>query len=365
MSETIGGFFIIEKMFEMIKAKNFSNLDDIDEFDYSKIDQMAIDAAATLTDWHIDIRRPMSSVIFKMTKNLAGTAEVVPQVVSDCLIPIMKILIVKLRKHQQSVGTSSFTLDVKSMRFRAEKMRPDRYALRLVPSIVSQLDTLNLGPNACEILMDPEFRSGGLILIAGAPGSGKTTTAGATVVARLEKFGGYCLAIESPVECSFEGFHGNGYVEQIDASVTGFKSEVATAMRKFPAEIKSMFYFGEVIEEVAAAELTRLIGRGHLVITTIHSKDVIRAIEMLVALSERGGETYARQLIGGNLLAVVHQQLVNRKPVVTSIRINEAMKNIISNNEANLFLLSNEIDMAKRQKFARRASDRVENSQLK
>lgn len=333
----------------------------LDEGDYSKIDAKVMREAQTLTDWHIDLRRPMSSVVFKINKSSSGSTEVVPEIVPESLFQMQKVLMHKLRKHEEGVNTASFTMDVKGMRFRGERIRPGRYALRIVSSNVRSLEELGLSSSAIELLMDPEFRSGGLLLIAGATGAGKSTTAAAAVVERLKKYGGYCLTLESPVECAFEGFHGAGYVEQIDASETGFKLEVATAMRKFPAEIKSMFFFGEVIEESAASELTRLIGRGHLVITTIHAKDTIRAIEMLVSLAEGGGEKFARQLIGGNLLAVLHQQLINRRPVTTATRINEAMKNIISNSEANLFMLSSEIDLAKRQKFNRRTSDRVGN----
>jgi Tfp pilus assembly pilus retraction ATPase PilT len=332
--------------------------ENLDDGDYSRIDARVMREAQTLTDWHIDLRRPMSSVVFKISKSQAGTTEVVPEIVPESLFQMQKVLMHKLKKHEEVMGTASFTLDIKGMRFRGERIRPGRYALRIVSSTVRSLDELGLSASAIEVLTDPDYRSGGLILIAGATGAGKSTTAVAAVVDRLKKFGGYCLTLESPVECAFEGFHGAGYVEQIDASATGFKLEVATAMRKFPAEIKSIFFFGEVIEETAAAELTRLIGRGHLVITTIHAKDTIRAIEMLVSLAEGGGEKFARQLIGGNLQAVLHQQLVNRKPVVTATRINEAMKNIISNSEANLFMLSSEIDLAKRQKFNRRSSDR-------
>lgn len=115
-----------------------------------------------------------------------------------------------------------------------------------------------------------------------------------------------------------------------------------------------MFYFGEVLEENAAAELARLISRGHLVITTIHAKDVLRSVEMLVAFAERGGETYARQLIGGNLRALLHQRLQNGKPIVRCYRTNEAMKNIIANPATPLSMIANEIDLAHRAQLQQR-----------
>lgn len=304
--------------------------------------------ALDYSDWHIDLVNAESSVLFKNSIGEEKDADSAPVPIPDFLRSFFDVLCRVLREHQANSDVSGFTVTVESLRFRVERIRPGRYALRLVRSHVVSLEELNLGKAACDILMDREFKSGGLILIAGETGSGKSTTAAATVVARLNAYGGYCLTVESPIECLFEGFHNNGYVEQVDATLTGFKHEVCTAMRKFPSRTGSMFYFGEVLEEEAAAELVRLIGRGHLVITTIHAKDIIRAVEMLVAFAERGGETYARQMIGQNLRAVIYQRLQNKKPIVSCFKANDTIKNVICNASTPLYQLANEIDMAKR-----------------
>lgn len=311
--------------------------------------------ASDYSDWHIDLIHSETSVLFKNSVGEEKDVDSAPVPIPDSLRSFFDILCRMLREHQATSGASAFTLAVESLRFRVERIRPERYALRLIRERIASLEELNLGKPACDILMDREFRSGGLILIAGETGSGKSTTAAATVVARLNAYGGYCLTVESPIECLFEGFHNNGYVEQVDATLTGFKHEVCTAMRKFPSRAGSMFYFGEVLEEEAAAELVRLIGRGHLVITTIHAKDIIRAVEMLVAFAERGGETYARQMVGQNLRAVIYQRLQNKKPVVSCFKANDTIKNVICNPSTPLYQLANEIDMVKR---AQRAESR-------
>ncbi len=178
---------------------------------------------------------------------------------------------------------------------------------------------------------------------------GKSTTARSTVKTRLEKLGGYALSVESPVEVEFEGFHGEGYLEQVDATNSGYKYEVATAMRKFPAATRSMFYFGEVLEEEAAAELVRLSTRGHFVVTTIHGDSPESAIKMLLTLAERGGETYARQLLGSSLRGVLHQKLQRGRPVVQCFKADESIRNVISNSDTSLSNLASAIDQAKRQ----------------
>lgn len=328
-------------------------------FSMDKVEGSLIEAASQYSDWHIDIDKPATSVMFTRSAEDRGDGAV------PCLIPIaLRPFVVELermlKEHEEANGPHAFNLDItEKFRFRGERIRPRRYALRRIRNDVVPLPELGLGDDAVKVLMDPEFRSGGLILIAGETGAGKSTTAASVVVARLKAFGGYCLTVESPIECVFEGFHGKGFVEQVDASITGFKYEVSSAMRKFPAETRSMFFFGEVLEEVAAAELARLIGRGHLVITTIHAKDIVPAVEMIVAFAERGGEIYARQLIGGNLRAIMHQRLQNGKPIVKCYKATETMRNIIANPNAPLANINNEFDLAHRQQAQRRTAGRL------
>jgi Tfp pilus assembly pilus retraction ATPase PilT len=207
---------------------------------------------------------------------------------------------------------------------------------------------LGLGAGCEQVLLDPEFRSGGLVLICGEHGAGKSTTARSAIVERLKTYGGYCQTVEAPIEVDFEGFHGDGYLEQIDATNTGYAYEVETAMRKFPAATRSMFYFGEVLGEDAAAELARLVPRGNLVFTTIHAKSPEDGIRMLVALAERGGETYARELIASGLKAVVHQRIQKGRPVVQYFKLTEQMRNIISDPNVALTQLRGAIDQASR-----------------
>lgn len=313
----------------------------------SVIDEIVLDHAEQYSDLHIDLRDPMDKSVVFLSSGTPGNngLESLPMKVPQVLEGMIALIVQELHK-LDAEGKKSFSLAVGGLRYRCTRIREFRYALRRLSCQVRQLDQLNLTRAATDILLDPEFRSG-LILICGETGSGKSTTAQSAVVARLEKFGGYCLTAESPVEVELEGFHGKGYVEQIDVSEAGYREEIASAMRKFPAATRSMFFFGEVIEPEGAAELVRLIGRGHLVITTIHAKDEMTAIVMLVAFAERGGETYARQLIGSNLKAVIHQKLVSGQPKIQCFKANDQVKNTISNATVSLETMSTAISQIK------------------
>lgn len=313
----------------------------------SVINEAVRDQADQYTDMHVDLNDPMGKSVVFLASGAGGNTGVESQPVRvPVVLEGMMSVIARQLTSADAEGKKSFTISVEGLRYRCTRMREHRYALRRLSSEVMRLDELNLSRQATDILLDADFRAG-LILICGETGSGKSTTAQSAVIARLEKFGGYCLTAESPIEVELEGFHGKGYVEQIDVSEAGYREEIATAMRKFPAATRSMFFFGEVIEPEGASELVRLIGRGHLVITTIHAKDEITAIAMLVAFAERGGETYARQLVGSNLKAVIHQKLVAGQPKIQCFKANDQIKNTIANASVALDTLSTAISQIK------------------
>ena len=86
------------------------------------------------------------------------------------------------------------------------------YRLRRLPSAPPRLEAMPspLPPRVAELLLSPRLLAGGLVYVTGAAGSGKTTTASATVVSRLHRFGGVAYTIEDPPELPLNGWHGPG-----------------------------------------------------------------------------------------------------------------------------------------------------------
>ncbi|NRF83854.1 Flp pilus assembly complex ATPase component TadA [Burkholderia gladioli] len=314
------------------------------------LDDMLLLEAATYSDWHVDIEKPETSVVFReVGEEGERLAEAKPSRVPPRMLPVLFHMTGWLKAHRDKGDQDAFALDLGHLRYRGQRMRVDRYALRRSRKEVEGIKELGLGRAAEELLLAPEFRAGGLILVCGETGAGKSTTIRSALKARLEAYGGYALGVESPVEVEFEGFHGEGYFEQVDATAMGYKYEVETAMRKFPAATRSMFMFGEVLGQDAAAELVRLAPRGHLVMTTIHADSPESGIKMLLTLAERGGESYARQLLGSSLCAVVHQKLQRGKPIVQCFKVDDMIRNVIANPDTPLSNLTSAIDQAKRE----------------
>lgn len=195
-------------------------------------------------------------------------------------------------------------------RWRVQKMREGRYALRRLRDNVPNLDQLGLPQWIKALLLRAGMREqGGLVVICGLTGAGKTTTWSATIAARLHHHGGYCLTIEDPPEDLLEGEHGSGYCEQIDADgVGGYSAAVHAALRCFPAKDASMLGYGEVRDAATAAELLRVAVDGHLVLVTMHAKTIPAGLQRLAALAKAAGEDDANELLAASFQLAVHQR---------------------------------------------------------
>lgn len=90
---------------------------------------------------------------------------------------------------------------------------------------------------------------------------------------------------------------------------------IKTALRFKPRFI----FVGEVRTAAAASQLIQAACSGHLVICTLHGGSVQESLSRLIQIaSDEMGDT-ARNLLADSLVAVMHQRLVNGRPIVEMI----------------------------------------------
>lgn len=244
-----------------------------------------------------------------------------PQVAQAEHQTLVQQLIVGLNAHP---GRKKFEL-ADGSRWRAQMMREGRYALRRLRAQCPDLDELGLPQWIKALLLSSEMRqTGGLIVIFGLTGAGKTVTFGASITARLRTLGGYALTLEDPPEDLLEGPHSGGYCEQIDVfELGGYENGIHAALRCFPAKDSSMLGFGEVLNSDTAAQLFRLAGDGHLVFATVHAKTIPSGLERLASMAKAAGEENANELLASSLQLAIHQRFDDHgKLVVTALTRN-------------------------------------------
>lgn len=213
-------------------------------------------------------------------------------------------------KAKESTSKEEFAIRHNDVAYRVsilESLSDTVYVLRRFPKTVPSLDILNIHQGYVEMLMRP--RLSGLIVVSGAYGQGKTTTASSIIASRLNKYGGVGITIEDPPEMPLEGRHGDGQCYQTWVAQGGFGDACRKAARWAP----SIIFLGEVRDQETAAEALRASINGRLVICTTHADSVPMAIERIYSLAkgDNGSSEDNSSLLASGLLCVVHQRLEN------------------------------------------------------
>ncbi|EFF4663922.1 type II/IV secretion system family protein, partial [Escherichia coli] len=183
------------------------------------------------------------------------------------------------------------------------------YFLRRLKLPVPVIDTLGFSDSVLSTLKSLG-KARGLILVAGATGSGKSTTIYSLLTNYLSVYGDVVLSVEDPPELPVQGgYFDRGIWYQVDANaVGGYEKAMISAMRYNPRYI----FLGEIRSSLSAREAIRAAVNGHLVVTTIHGNSLQGAIYALqqIALGSNSDIDLVRSILGDGLLAVLHQELL-------------------------------------------------------
>lgn len=197
-------------------------------------------------------------------------------------------------------------------------------AARQMPPDFIDLASSGMTNRYIEELMSPRLRRGGLVIICGAPGNGKTTTCAATIDARLRQYGGLCITVEDPVEIKIQGERGKGMCLQIQVeNQFAFPEAVRGIMRAYPTGTDSIMLIGETRDAETASEALRSSIDGRLVITTMHANSPIEAIQRFANIASKAMDSDdVNNMLSSSFRIAIHQQLVMKK-LSTKILVDE------------------------------------------
>lgn len=195
------------------------------------------------------------------------------------------------------VGGAAFDLRVQTQ----PSLHGEHIVIRILPQEQKLLTIEGLGfPEVVakhyrRLLDEP----GGLVLVVGPTGSGKSTTLYAALQVLARDTTRKVITVEDPIEYALDG------IQQVQARPEiGFS--FSDAMRAFVREDPDVILVGEIRDRETALEALRASQTGHLVLSTLHCNDATDAAQRLFDLGMHPNS------IASELLAVISQRLAKR-----------------------------------------------------
>jgi twitching motility protein PilT len=198
-------------------------------------------------------------------------------------------------------------LDGQVRRFRANLFRAGGQVgacLRVVPSVIPDFLWAEF---PAELGRRLATQRDGLVIVTGPTGSGKTTTL-AMVVNLLNQKGGYrIITVEEPVEYVFPPVPGSVITQrEVGGDVLAFADGLKYGLRQDP----DVILVGEVRDRETAQMALSAAETGHLVFTSLHTRDAKGAITRYADFFPQDVQRDVRSQLALSLRSVVAQRLL-------------------------------------------------------
>ena len=174
-----------------------------------------------------------------------------------------------------------------------------------IPSVISEPAVLGLTQQFVDLVK----RKGGLLVISGFQGAGRTTTVLSLLNYINQKYFKYILTLENPIEYILTSQKSVIEQREIGRDVINYVDGLKFA-RESDVDI---VFLSEIKDFLTLKTVYDLIAEGKLVITITEASSSAETVRRLVNLSPAEENGRWRQILAENLLGIAVQQLVPRR----------------------------------------------------
>ncbi len=205
-----------------------------------------------------------------------------------------------------SVMEMNFAIPLKDVgRFRVNVFRQRgevSIVIRYIKGSIPKFDQLNL-PDVLGKLVTEKH---GLILVVGAPGSGKSTTVAAMIDHRNQTTKSHILTIEDPLE--FIHAHAQSIVQQreIGMDTLSYENALKNALREAP----DVILIGEIRDVETMKHAISYAETGQLCLAILHANNAHQALDRIIGFFPESARQQLLTDLSLNLRAIVSQRLL-------------------------------------------------------
>src|ERR1043166_8110602 len=174
-------------------------------------------------------------------------------------------------------------------------------AFRLIPTKISTLEQLGIPA----VVKEFAYLRGGLVLVTGPTGSGKTTTQAALIDFINQNFSKHVVTIEEPIEFVHDTKRSIITQREVPSDSTTFPAALKAALR----EDTDIILIGEMRDLETIALALTAAETGLMVIGTLHTNNARKTVDRMIDAFPADRQAQARAMLANSLRGVVAQLL--------------------------------------------------------
>ena len=177
--------------------------------------------------------------------------------------------------------------------------------MRVIPIEIPTIEELGLPP----IIERIANHERGMILVTGVTGSGKSSTMAAMINWMNQNKKMHIVTLENPIEFLHRDNKCSITQRDIGTDTESFVSGLRAVLRQDP----DVILIGEMRDKITIETALKAAETGHLVISTLHTKNAVQTISRIIAVFDPGEQEMIRIRLSEQVQAVISQRLVQKK----------------------------------------------------
>lgn len=214
-----------------------------------------------------------------------------------------------LWKEYMAHGDADFAYEVPGIaRFRVNLFRQQRgmgAVMRIIPTKIMTLEQLGMPPAVHSLTK----LTGGLVLVTGPTGSGKSTTLAGIIHEMNHTRPMHFVTIEDPIEFVHKSATALVSQREVGPHSRSFRSALKAAVREDP----DCILVGEMRDQETIEMALNAAETGVLVFGTLHTNSAAKTVDRIVNVFPVERQETVRNVVGGVTKGILSQQLLRRK----------------------------------------------------
>src|SRR5438128_5025480 len=188
---------------------------------------------------------------------------------------------------------------------------------RLIPTKIATLEELGIPP----VVKEFGHLRGGLVLVTGPTGSGKSTTLAALIDYINENFPRHIVTIEEPIEFVHDNKRSIITQREVPGDAESFPTGLKAALR----EDADIVLVGEMRDLETISLALTAAETGLLVFGTLHTNNARKTVDRMVDVFPASRQAQARAMLANSLRGVLAQLLLKKTGGNGRVAVNEIL----------------------------------------